>query len=69
MLAFAVIPGRVRAADSAVRASPQMLTLDARLLRASRAVHRRLMSAFGAKSQPAWATRRGHLNRKHTGLG
>ena len=37
----------------AVRASPQMLTLEARLLRARRVMHHRLQSTSGAKSQPA----------------
>ena len=32
-----------------------MLTREARLLRAIRAVHRRLLSGSGAKRQPAWA--------------
>ena len=41
----------------AVRTESQVLTLKARLLQASRAVHLRLLSAAGAKGQSAWACR------------
>ena len=37
--------------------SHQVLTLKARLLQASRDVHRRLLSTADAESQPAWACR------------
>ena len=37
-----------------------MLMAGARLLRAIRTVHRRLLPASGAKSQPAWASPSGH---------
>ena len=50
--ALAVSTDKTRA-SRAVRTPPQMLTLEARLLRASRAVHRCLLSACGPKSQPA----------------
>ena len=39
----------------AVRTSPPVLTLKARLLQASRVVHRSLRSATDSKIQPAWA--------------
>ena len=50
-------------ASRAVRTSPQVLTLKARLLQASRAVHRRLRSAVYSQSQPAWACRTDRLVR------
>ena len=40
-------------ASRAVRTSPQMLTLKARLLQASRTVRRRLLSLADDESQPA----------------
>ena len=49
------LPAQYIRGSRAVCTSPQVLTLKARLLQASRAVHRRLLSAADAKSQSAWA--------------
>lgn len=52
--AFAVSTDEARASRS-VHTSPQVPSLEARLLRAIRDVHRRLPSGSGAKSLPDWA--------------
>ena len=56
---FAVIADEAWASRSG-HTSPQMLTLEARQLRASRAVHRRLPPASGAENTLSWASRSVH---------
>ena len=57
---FAVITGEARAIHSrSVHTSPQMLTLEGRLLPASRDGHGRLLFASGSKGQPARIRRNG----------
>lgn len=64
---FAVSPDEARTSRS-VRTSPQVLTLEARLLRAIRAVHRRRLPDSGAKSRSAWASPSDHSRRRLSGI-